>query len=166
MKTSALLASLLAALALSACGGDSGSTNSAASATGGNAATGSSVCDEYEKAFADSIANVDAATKAELQKSFEQGKEAMKNLPADQRDAACKESLNALKGTPSAADTAADIKETAEEAKEEAKEAAEKAKEKAKETTEKAKEEVKEATEKAKEEVKEAAEEVKDAASK
>ena len=154
MKTSALLASLLAALALSACGGDSGSTNSA-SATGGNAATGSSVCDEYEKAFADSIANVDAATKAELQKSFEQGKEAMKNLPADQRDAACKESLNALKGTPSAADTAADIKETAEEAKEEAKEAAEKAKE-----------EVKEATEKAKEEVKEAAEEVKDAASK
>ena len=162
MKTSALLASLLAALALSACGGDSGSTNSAASATGGNAATGSSVCDEYEKAFADSIANVDAATKAELQKSFEQGKEAMKNLPADQRDAACKESLNALKGTPSAADTAADIKETAEEAKE----AAEKAKEEAKEATEKAKEEVKEATEKAKEEVKEAAEEVKDAASK
>lgn len=139
MKTSALLASLLAALALSACGGDSGSTNSA-SATGGNAATGSSVCDEYEKAFADSIANVDAATKAELQKSFEQGKEAMKNLSADQRDAACKESLNALKGTPSAADTAADVKETAEEAKE--------------------------ATEKAKEEVKEAAEEVKDAASK
>ena len=150
MKTSALLASLLAALALSACGGDSGSTNSA-SATGGNAATSGSVCDEYEKAFADSIANVDAATKAELQKSFEQGKEAMKNLPADQRDAACKESLNALKGTPSAADTAADVKETAEEAKEEAKEAAE---------------EAKEATEKAKEEVKEAAEEVKDAASK
>ena len=53
MKTSALLASLLAALALSACGGDSGSANS----------TSGSVCDEYEKAFAASIANVDAATK-------------------------------------------------------------------------------------------------------
>ncbi|MGN6983488.1 DUF5339 family protein [Neisseria sp. P0008.S010] len=130
MKTSALLASLLTALALSACGGDSGSTNSA-SATGGNAATSGSVCDEYEKAFADSIANVDAATKAELQKSFEQGKEAMKNLPADQRDAACKESLNALKGTPSAADTAEDAKETASEAAEEAKEAASEAAEEA-----------------------------------
>ena len=154
MKTSALLASLLAALALSACGGDSGSTNSA-SATGGNAATSGSVCDEYEKAFAASIANVDAATKEAMQKAFDQSKEALQNLPVDQRDAACKESLNALKGTPSAADTAADVKETAEEAKEEAKEAAEEAKE-----------EAKEATEKAKEEVKEAAEEVKDAASK
>ena len=55
----------------------------------------------------------------------------MKNLPADQRDAACKESLNALKGTPSAADTAEDAKETASEAAEEAKEAASEAAEEA-----------------------------------
>lgn len=97
MKTSALLASLLAALALSACGGDSGSTNSA-SATGGNAATSGSVCDEYEKAFAASIANVDAATKEAMQKAFDQSKEALKNLPADQKEAACKVSLDALNG--------------------------------------------------------------------
>ncbi len=83
MKTSALLAALLAALSLSACGG-SGSSSSA-------------VCDEYEKAFAEATKDVDAATKDMMQKSFEQTKEALKNLPADQRDATCKTSLDALK---------------------------------------------------------------------
>ena len=62
MKTSALLAALLAALSLSACGGGSGSSSSA-------------VCDEYEKAFAEATKDVDAATKDMMQKSFEQTKE-------------------------------------------------------------------------------------------
>lgn len=144
MKTSALLASLLAALALSACGGDSGSTNSA-SATGGNAATSGSVCDEYEKAFAASIANVDAATKEAMQKAFDQSKEALKNLPADQKEAACKVSLDALNGkAPAGVPTSAeDAKEAAEEAKEaaaDAKEAASEAAEEAKEAAAEAKE--------------------------
>ena len=65
MKTSALLAALLAALSLSACGGGSGSSSSA-------------VCDEYEKAFAEATKDVDAATKDMMQKSFEQTKEALK----------------------------------------------------------------------------------------
>ena len=134
MKTSALLASLLAALALSACGGDSGSTNSA-SATGGNAATSGSVCDEYEKAFAASIANVDAATKEAMQKAFDQSKEGLKNLPADQKEAACKVSLDALNGKAPAG-----VPTSAEDAKEEAKEATEKAKEEVKEAAEEAKE--------------------------
>ena len=122
MKTSALLASLLAALALSACGGDSGSTNSA-SATGGNAATSGSVCDEYEKAF-------------------DQSKEALKNLPADQKEAACKVSLDALNGkAPAGVPTSAeDAKEAASEAAEEAKEAAADAKEAASEAAAEAKE--------------------------
>ena len=144
MKTSALLASLLAALALSACGGDSGSTNSA-SATGGNAATSGSVCDEYEKAFAASIANVDAATKEAMQKAFDQSKEALKNLPADQKEAACKVSLDALNGKAptDAAASAEDAKEAAEDAKEaaaDAKEAASEAAEEAKEAAAEAKE--------------------------
>ena len=144
MKTSALLASLLAALALSACGGDSGSTNSA-SATGGNAATSGSVCDEYEKAFAASIANVDAATKEAMQKAFDQSKEALQNLPADQKEAACKVSLDALNGKAptDAAASAEDAKEAAEEAKEaaaDAKEAASEAAEEAKEAAAEAKE--------------------------
>ena len=125
MKTSALLAALLAALSLSACGGGSGSSSSA-------------VCDEYEKAFAD----VDAATKDMMQKSFEQTKEALKNLPADQRDATCKTSLDALKGVPAAEtpeDKAEEAKDAAEEAKEEAKDAAEDAKEAAEDAKEEAK---------------------------
>ena len=65
MKTSALLAALLAALSLSACGGGSDSSSSA-------------VCDEYEKAFAEATKDVDAATKDMMQKSFEQTKEALK----------------------------------------------------------------------------------------
>ena len=148
MKTSALLASMLAALALSACGGDSGSTNSA-SATGGNAATSGSVCDEYEKAFAASIANVDAATKEAMQKAFDQSKEALQNLPADQKEAACKVSLDALNGKAptDAATSAEDAKEAASEAAEEAKEAAADAKEAASEAAEEAKEAAAEAKE-------------------
>ena len=143
MKTSALLASLLAALALSACGGDSGSANS----------TSGSVCDEYEKAFAASIANVDAATKEAMQKAFDQSKEALQNLPADQKEAACKASLDALNGKvpTDAAASAEDAKEAASEAAEDAKEAAEDAKEAAAD---------------AKEAASEAAEEAKEAASK
>ena len=57
MKTSALLAALLAALSLSACGGGSGSSSSA-------------VCDEYEKAFAEATKDVDAATKRHDAKIF------------------------------------------------------------------------------------------------
>ena len=145
MKTSALLASLLAALALSACGGDSGSTNSA-SATGGNAATSGSVCDEYEKAFAASIANVDAATKEAMQKAFDQSKEALQNLPADQKEAACKVSLDALNGkAPAGVPTSAE--DAKEAAAEEAKEAAADAKEAASEAAEEAKEAAAEAKE-------------------
>ena len=128
MKTSALLAALLAALSLSACGG-SGSSSSA-------------VCDEYEKAVAEATKDVDAATKDMMQKSFEQTKEALKNLPADQRDATCKTSLDALKGVPAAEtpeEKAEEAKDAAEEAKEEAKDAAEDAKEAAEDAKEEAK---------------------------
>ena len=128
MKTSVLLAALLAALSLSACGG-SGSSSSA-------------VCDEYEKAFTEATKDVDAATKEMMQKSFEQTKEALKNLPADQRDATCKTSLDALKGVPAA--------ETPEEKAEEAKDAAEEAKEDAKDAAEDAKEAAEDAKEEAK----------------
>ena len=140
MKTSALLASLLAALALSACGGDSGSTNS----------TSGSVCDEYEKAFAASIANVDAATKEAMQKAFDQSKEALQNLPADQKEAACKVSLDALNGkAPAGVPTSAeDAKEAASEAAEDAKEAAEDAKEAAADAKEAASEAAEEAASK------------------
>ena len=128
MKTSALLAALLAALSLSACGG-SGSSSSA-------------VCDEYEKAFAEATKDVDAATKDMMQKSYEQTKGALKNLPADQRDATCKTSLDALKGVPAAEtpeEKAEEAKDAAEEAKEEAKDAAEDAKEAAEDAKEEAK---------------------------
>ena len=128
MKTSVLLAALLAALSLSACGG-SGSSSSA-------------VCDEYEKAFAEATKDVDAATKEMMQKSFEQTKEALKNLPADQRDATCKTSLDALKGVPAAEtpeEKAEEAKDAAEEAKEEAKDAAEDAKEAAEDAKEESK---------------------------
>ena len=108
MKTSVLLATLLTALSLSACGGSSSSA----------------VCDEYEKAFADITKGVDAGTK-DL-------------MPADQRDATCKAALDGLKGDAPAAspeDKAEEAKEAAEEAKdtaEEAKDEAEAAKEEAK----------------------------------
>ena len=116
MKTSALLATLLAALALSACGDSSSGSGSASSA----------VCDEYEKAFAASVEGVDAATKEMMQKSFDQTKEALKNLPADQRDATCSESLKALKGEQAGAeDKAEEAKEAAEEAKDAAADAKE-----------------------------------------
>ena len=110
MKTSVLLATLLTALSLSACGGSSSSA----------------VCDEYEKAFADITKGVDAGTKDLMQKSF------------DQRDATCKAALDGLKGDAPAAspeDKAEEAKEAAEEAKdtaEEAKDEAAAAKEEAK----------------------------------
>ena len=106
MKTSALLTTLLAALTLSACGGPSGSGSA-----------DSAVCDEYEQAFTASVEGVDAATKEMMQKSFEQTKEALKNLPADQRDATCSESLRALKGGQAgmAENPAGETKEAAEE---------------------------------------------------
>jgi len=98
--------------------------------------------DEYEKAFADATKNVDAATKDMMQKSFEQTKEALQNLPADQRDATCKTSLDALKGNAPAA-SPEDKAEEAKEAAEDAKEAAADAKEEAKDAAEAAKEEAK-----------------------
>ncbi|MBY6283223.1 hypothetical protein CYK00_10475 [Neisseria sicca] len=129
MKTSALLATLLTALSLSACGGSSSSA----------------VCDEYEKAFADITKGVDAGTKDLMQKSFEQTKAALKDMPADQRDATCKAALDGLKGDAPAAspeDKAEEAKEAAEEAKdaaEEAKDEAAAAKEEAAEAKEEAK---------------------------
>ncbi len=129
MKTSALLATLLTALSLSACGGSSSSA----------------VCDEYEKAFADITKGVDAGTKDLMQKSFEQTKAALKDMPADQRDATCKAALDGLKGDAPAAspeDKAEEAKEAAEEAKEaaeEAKDAAEEAKDEAAAAKEEAK---------------------------
>ena len=95
-----------------------------AAALRGSGSSSSAVCDEYEKAFAEATKDVDAATKDMMQKSFEQTKEALKNLPADQRDATCKTSLDALKGVPAAEtpeDKAVEAKDAAEDAKEEAK---------------------------------------------
>ena len=76
MKTSALLATLLTALSLSACGGSSSSA----------------VCDEYEKAFADITKGVDAGTKDLMQKSFEQTKATLKDIEDEcgYDDAGCK----------------------------------------------------------------------------
>ncbi len=91
---------------------------------------------------AEATKDVDAATKDMMQKSFEQTKEALKNLPADQRDATCKTSLDALKGVPAAEtpeEKAEEAKDAAEEAKEEAKDAAEDAKEAAEDAKEEAK---------------------------
>lgn len=124
MKTSALLATLLTALSLSACGGSSSSA----------------VCDEYEKAFADAdiTKGVDAGTKDLMQKSFEQTKAALKDMPADQRDATCKAALDGLKGNAPAA-SPEDKAEEAKEAAEEAKDAAEEAKDEAAAAKEEAK---------------------------
>ena len=77
-----------------------------------------------------------------MQKAFDQSKEALQNLPADQKEAACKVSLDALNGKAptDAAAAAEDAKEAASEAAEEAKEAAADAKEAASEAAEEAKE--------------------------
>lgn len=58
-----------------------------------------------------------------MQKAFDQSKEALQNLPADQKEAACKVSLDALNGKvpTDAAASAEDAKEAASEAAEEAK---------------------------------------------
>lgn len=159
MRISSLLSVLLATAALAACGGKA-AENPAAS--GAVPAAGSSVCDQYEKAYADMLNNsMDAAGKEAAQKAFEQTKAAIASLPADRREAACSESLKALKGeTPAASSEAEEKAEAASEAKEEAKEAVEEAKEKADE----AKEEVKKAAEEAKQKAGEVKEEVKDAA--
>ena len=95
-----------------------------------------------------------------MQKAFDQSKEALQNLPADQKEAACKVSLDALNGkAPAGVPTSAeDAKEAASEAAEEAKEAAADAKEAAADA--------KEAASEAAEEAKEAAAEAKEAASK
>lgn len=158
MRISSLLSVLLATAALAACG-DKAAENPAASGTA--PAAGPSVCDQYEKAYADMLNSMDAAGKEAVQKAFEQTKAAIASLPADRREAACSESLKALKGeTPAASSEAEEKAEAASEAKEEAKEAAEEAREKADE----AKEEVKKAAEKAKQKAGEVKEEVKDAA--
>lgn len=164
-----MLSVLLATAALAACGGKA-AENPAASGTA--PAAGPSVCDQYEKAYADMLNSMDAAGKEAVQKAFEQTKAAIASLPADRREAACSESLKALKGeTPAASSEAEEKAEAASEAKEEAKEAAEEAREKAdeakeeaKEKADEAKEEVKKAAEKAKQKAGEVKEEVKDAA--
>ena len=107
MKTSALLAALLAALSLSACGG-SGSSSSA-------------VCDEYEKAFAEATKDVDAATKRDA--TCKTSLDALKGVPAVETPEEKAEE---------AKDAAEEAKEDAKDAAEEAKEAAEDAKEEAK----------------------------------
>ena len=88
----------------------------------------------------------------QAQKSFEQTKAALKDMPADQRDATCKAALDGLKGDAPAAspeDKAEEAKEAAEEAKDTAEEAKDTAEE-AKDTAEEAKDEAAAAKEEAK----------------
>lgn len=133
MKATSLAALLAAACALAACGG---SDNAAPAASGAASAApaaapaaAGSACEQYEKAYADVIAGLSGEAKDAQQKIFEVAKEAMKALPEDQREAACRESLKGMQGT---ADSAAEeTKEAASDAKEAAQEAAEEAKEKA-----------------------------------
>lgn len=140
MKLSSLSALLLTAFALAACGGNSGDTGAAsapadASAVAVDTAAGGSVCEQYEKAFNDMLQTAPEANREQMKQAFEQSKSAMASLSDDQRNAMCEESLKALKGEATAAETAedkAEAKEAAEEAKEDAKEAAEEAKEEAK----------------------------------
>lgn len=152
MKLSSLSALLLTAFALAACGGNSGDTGAAsgaasapadASAVAVDTAAGGSVCEQYEKAFNDMLQTAPEANREQMKQAFEQSKSAMASLSDDQRNAMCGESLKALKGEATAADTAEDKAEEAKEAAEEAKEAAEEAKQDAKEAAEEAKEEAK-----------------------
>ena len=93
------------------------------------------------------IAGLSGEAKDAQQKIFEAAKEAMKALPEDQREAACRESLKGMQGT---ADSAAEeTKEAASEAAEDAKEAAEDAREAASDAKEAAQEAAEEAKEKA-----------------
>ena len=148
MKLSSLSVLLLTAFALAACGGNSGDTGAAsapadASAVAVDTAAGGSVCEQYEKAFNDMLQTAPEANREQMKQAFEQSKSAMASLSDDQRNAMCGESLKALKGEATAADTAEDKAEEAKEAAEEAKEAAEEAKQDAKEAAEEAKEEAK-----------------------
>lgn len=117
MKTLVLLAALSAALALPAYGDSSSSSGGASSA----------VCNGYEKIFAASVEDVDAATREMIRKLFGQIKEALKNPSANQRDVTCSESLRALKSEQ--ADATGDEAEEAKEATEGAKDATVDAKE-------------------------------------
>ena len=91
-----------------------------------------------EKPLPTFLKAVDAGIKDLMQKSFEQTKAALKDMPADQRDATCKAALDGLKGDAPAA-SPEDKAEEAKEAAEEAKDAAEEAKEEAAEAKEQAK---------------------------
>lgn len=51
-----------------------------------------------EKPLPTFLKAVDAGIKDLMQKSFEQTKAALKDMPADQRDATCKAALDGLKG--------------------------------------------------------------------
>ena len=91
-----------------------------------------------EKPLPTFLKAVDAGTKDLMQKSFEQTKAALKDMPADQRDATCKAALDGLKGNAPAA-SPEDKAEEAKEAAEEAKDAAEEAKDEAAAAKEEAK---------------------------
>lgn len=147
MKTTSLAALLAAACALAACGGSDNAAPAASGAASAAPAAAGSACEQYEKAYADMIAGLSGEAKDAQQKIFEVAKEAMKALPEDQREAACRESLKGMQGT---ADSAEDAKEAASEAAEDAKEAAEDAKEAASDAKEAAQEAAEEAKEKAK----------------
>ena len=115
MKKSALLATLLAALTLSACGGGS-----------------PAVCDEYQKAIENSK-ELPAETKASMKEQLE----GIKKMSSDQQELACKNGLTGLQeiakeSSEAAKDAAEEAKEATADAKEEAKDAAEAAKEEAK----------------------------------
>ncbi|MFP5073407.1 DUF5339 family protein [Neisseria sp. WLZKY-1] len=124
MKAISLPTLLITAFALAACGGNS-SDNAASGAA--PAAEGGSACAQYEKAFNDMLQGLPEAQREDAKKTFATGMEAMKNLPADQQEAYCQESLKGLKGE--AVQTEEDKAEAASEAAEDAKEAAADAKE-------------------------------------
>lgn len=147
MKATSLAALLAAACALAACGGSDNAAPAASGAASAAPAAAGSACEQYEKAYADVIAGLSGEAKDAQQKIFEAAKEAMKALPEDQREAACRESLKGMQGT---ADSAAEeTKEAASEAAEDAKEAAEDAREAASDAKEAAQEAAEEAKEKA-----------------
>ena len=119
MKKSALLATLLAALTLSACGGGT-----------------PAVCEEYKKAIEDTK-GIPEDAKATMKQQLDE----MKKLPSHQQEMACKSGVAGLKdigarsseaAAEAAKDAAEDAKEAAADAKEEAKDAAAAAKEEAK----------------------------------
>lgn len=141
MKAISLPTLLITAFALAACGGNS-SDNAASGAA--PAAEGGSACAQYEKAFNDMLQGLPEAQREDAKKTFATGMEAMKNLPADQQEAYCQESLKGLKGE--AVQTEEDKAEAASEAAEDAKEAKEAAAD-AKEAADDAKEAASEAKE-------------------